>query len=120
MIGYDTCERERGIEEEKRNRESVRGSGEHLRLLRLTEGEYPVLKWNEQSAAVVNSQLPVYFKKRIFKVPKEEKIRVAKTRESADLHYDAGLFEALRELRLQCAREEQIPPFVVSLLITAA
>lgn len=84
----------------------------HLGLLRLTEGEYPVLKWTEQAAAVINGQQLVYFKKRNFKAPKEERERL-KRRETTTLHYDETLFEALRQLRLQIAREEDVPPFVV-------
>jgi ATP-dependent DNA helicase RecQ len=84
----------------------------HLHLLKLTEGEYPVLKWTEQSPAVVNGQQLVYFKKRSFKAPKEERERL-KRRETVTLHYDEHLFEVLRQLRLQIAREEEVPPYVV-------
>jgi ATP-dependent DNA helicase RecQ len=84
----------------------------HLRLLKLTEGEYPVLKWTELSPAVINGQQTIFFKKRNFKPQKEERER-AKNRETVTLHYDEPLFEALRQLRLRIAREEEVPPYVV-------
>ncbi len=83
----------------------------HVGVLRLTEGEYPVLKWTEKSVPIVNGQQALTFKKRTFKAPKEERER--KKRETSTLHYDEKLFEALRQLRLQIAREEEVPPFVV-------
>lgn len=84
----------------------------HLGLLRLTEGEYPVLKWTELSPHIIKGEQPVFFKKRDFKVKKEEKEHL-RVRENVTLHYDEPLFEALRQLRLQIAREEGVPPFVV-------
>lgn len=84
----------------------------HLSLLKLTEGEYPVLKWTEHSPAVVNGQQTVFFKKRNFKAKKEERERF-KSRETVTLNFDQPLFEALRQLRLQTAREEEVPPYVV-------
>jgi len=85
----------------------------HLRFLQLTEGEYPVLKWTEQSLAVVNGVKTVFFKKRDFKTKKSEKERLVKIRETTTLHYDENLFETLRKLRLQIARDECVPPYVV-------
>jgi ATP-dependent DNA helicase RecQ len=84
----------------------------HLRILKLTEGEYPVLKWTESAAAVINGKQAVFFKKRNFKAKKEEKEKM-KSRETITLNYDETLFEALRQLRLRTAREEEVPPFVV-------
>jgi ATP-dependent DNA helicase RecQ len=84
----------------------------HLGLLKLTEGEYPVLKWTEHSPAIVNGQQTVFFKKRDFKAKKEEKERM-KSKETVTLHYDEALFETLRQLRLHIAREEEVPPYVV-------
>ncbi len=84
----------------------------HLGLLMLTEGEYPVLKWTDQSRAVIDGQQTVYFKKRLFKPVKEEKERF-RSRETVSLQYDQKLFDQLRQLRLQIARQEAVPPFVV-------
>jgi len=85
----------------------------HRRLLNLTEGEYPVLKWTDQTPAVVNGSQNIFFKKRDFKVKKAEKERAVRVREATTLHYDEPLFEALRQLRLKIAREEAVPPYVV-------
>lgn len=86
----------------------------HLQFLLLTEGEYPVLKWTEKASGVVKGEQLVYFKKRSFKVSKEERDRERlKRRESVTLHYDEKLFETLRALRLETARKEDVPPFVV-------
>jgi ATP-dependent DNA helicase RecQ len=84
----------------------------HQRLLKVTEGEYPVLKWTETSRVVIDGQQAIYFKKRNFKAPKEDRERF-KRKESTTLHYDEKLFEKLRQLRLEVAREEEVPPFVV-------
>lgn len=89
----------------------------HLHQLTLTEGEYPILKWSDQSSAIIKGDQKVFFKKKNFKAQKGEKIekerRSVKEREIATLHYDKILFESLRELRLQIAREEAVPPYVV-------
>lgn len=84
----------------------------HLGLLMLTEGEYPVVKWTAQSQAAVKGLEPVFFNKKIFKAPKEER-EVLKKKEKLALEYDEAIFQRLRELRLAIAREEQVPPFVV-------
>lgn len=89
----------------------------HFRQLTLTEGEYPVLKWSDQSSAVVKGEQKVFFKKRNFKAQKGERVekerRSIKEKEASTLHYDETLFETLRQLRLQIAREEAVPPYVV-------
>lgn len=84
----------------------------HLGLLALTEGEYPVLKWTIRSQSVVSCQEAVLFKKRIFQAAKQEK-DVLKGREPTSLHYDENLFQALRQLRMELARQEGVPPYVV-------
>ncbi len=81
-------------------------------VLALTEGEYPVLKWTDQSRPVIDGLQTIYFKKRNFKGVKEEPERF-KERETSTLHYDEKLLESLRQLRLTLAREEKVPPFVV-------
>lgn len=89
----------------------------HLNVLRLTEGEYPVLKWTSLSQAVLEDRHPIHFKKRVFKAAKEFREPIRKKereeKEKTTLHYDEPLFDALRELRLKIAREEGVPPYVV-------
>jgi ATP-dependent DNA helicase RecQ len=84
----------------------------HLELLMLTEGEYPVVKWTAKSQAAVKGHEPVLFKKKIFKAPKEER-ETFKKKQLLELEYDEALFQQLRELRMQTAREESVPPYVV-------
>lgn len=84
----------------------------HLDLLTMTEGEFPVLKWTEKSQAVVNCLEAVYFKKRDFRQFKEKRDVVNKKSPLA-LHYDEALFQTLRQLRLETARQENVPPYVV-------
>lgn len=79
----------------------------HMGYLTLTEGEYPVVKWTDKSGSVTNGQCPVLFKKRIFK---EAKVKQAS---GTPLQYDIILFNELKALRTEIAREEQVPPYVV-------
>ena len=93
----------------------------HLNLLRLTEGEYPVLKWTEESTKVVYGTQTIFFKKRNFKKGRgarekeREKAKEKEKERSSCLAgaYDEGLFEELRKLRLEIARSEKVPPYVV-------
>ena len=84
----------------------------HLGYLAQTEGEYPVLKWTELTQAVVSGQQQVYFKKKMFKPVKVE-ITTSKSQNTQVLHYDEELYQSLKKLRLDIAREEKVPPYVV-------
>ena len=90
----------------------------------MSEGEYPVLKWTEQTPAIVTGGKPFFLKKRNFKATKNERERPVRERkerallsrggaETISFPYDESLFESLRQLRLQIAREEAVPPYVV-------
>jgi len=79
--------------------------------LELTSGEYPILKWTAQSTTVVKDQQRVYFKKRLFKIPKVAES--VKSKEKVTLHYDEVLYETLRQLRQKKAKQEQVPAYVV-------
>lgn len=82
----------------------------HLELLTLTEGEYPVLKWTAQSKNVIDGKESVYFKKRDFKTSKP----LPKTKTKTDLSpHQEPHFQALRQLRTEIARQENVPPYVV-------
>lgn len=85
----------------------------HLNFLRLTEGEYPVLKWTDQTPAVIKGKQQVFFKKRVFEKKKPEKESVTIEKRPLTLEYHEELFEILRALRLEVAREEGVPPYVV-------
>lgn len=77
----------------------------YMGFLQLTEGEYPVLKWTEQSQSVIKREHVVYFRKKIFKE--------AKVKNEASLEFDQTLFEELRQLRYEIAQKEKVPPYVV-------
>jgi ATP-dependent DNA helicase RecQ len=77
----------------------------HLNFLRLTEGDYPVLKWTETSKRIIDGSENLQFKKKIFKE--------AKQKDNQILHYDKQLFNELKQLRLEVAQQESVPPFVV-------
>ena len=83
----------------------------HQGYLMQTEGDYPILKWSETSKAIVEGKEVVQFKKKIFKQEKERPVRSEGGRPV--IEHNLVLFHALRDLRLEIARQEQVPPFVV-------
>ncbi len=80
-------------------------------FLMRTEGEYPVLKWTDQTKPVIAGHQKVYFRKKLFHEKKEK--AKPKPKESQVLYYHEELYEALKQLRTNCARSEQVPPYVV-------
>ena len=74
-----------------------------------TEGEYSVLKvGNIEELQRKNAQIMVK------KFKEKEKISAAKNRKNPYTNtYLSALFEALRQLRLQIAKEESVPPYIV-------
>lgn len=77
----------------------------HMGMLKLTEGDYPVLKWTERSKLAIEGKESVQFKKKIFKE--------AKGKENQTLHYNQELFNQLKQLRTEIAQKEKVPPYVV-------
>ncbi len=77
-----------------------------------TEDEYGVLKLTEQSEAVASGKETV-----LMKLPKEEQEelanKAAQGRGRKEGHADASLFERLRALRSELAREAKVPPYLV-------
>lgn len=67
------------------------------------EGMYPVLKFTPRSASVLNDEQKVMLTK------SKEKIRVAEQGAA----YESGLFSKLKELRMQLAKEENVPAYIV-------
>lgn len=82
-----------------------------METLTVSEGEYPILQCTEKSKEVIKDHMKVNFKKLIFATPKEKKQRLEKTQ--TILNYNIELYEDLKKLRLSCAREEKVPPYVV-------
>ncbi len=81
----------------------------HLGLLQVTEGDYPVLKWTERSQDAVKGHEPIFIRKKHFKPEKE----APKQRAATSINFDPALFDELRSLRTQIAKEERVPPYVV-------
>lgn len=75
-----------------------------LGLLKTSDGEYPVIQLTDTSRNAMNGTTKTEFRKKIFK----EKIK-----EAVQLPYNAELFDLLRQLRLEIARQDSVPPFVV-------
>lgn len=77
-------------------------------LLTRTEGTYPVLKLNEDSWRVLRGQQPVWL------LPVKKKVvRRTKVEQASWESVDRTLFERLRLLRAEIARERGVPPYVV-------
>ena len=82
---------------------------DHLRV----EGDrYPTLYLSPSGVEVMKAQLPVT----LFAVPRparRSRSRATPTAADEGLAVDAGLFEALRTLRRELARERAIPPYLI-------
>ncbi len=77
-------------------------------LMARTSGEYPVLCLNDASLEVMRGERPVQL------LPVRAKRARTTAREAASWDgVDRELFERLRELRTELARERQVPPYVI-------
>ena len=83
----------------------------------LTNDEYPILRLSDQSEEILVQEEPL-----IMKVAKEREESKAKKEKKAkkkklsgvDLtEADEGLFEKLRALRMEIAKAEKVPPYIV-------
>lgn len=89
--------------------------------LLLTDDEYPVVRLTERSEAVLNGTQTVLMKvaKEEPKMKNEKKGKAAKAAktskvsEGLERDIDRELFRKLRELRLEIAKEEKVPPYIV-------
>lgn len=84
--------------------------------LHLTDGEYPVLELNERSREILEGKQILM--KAVKEAPKKAEGKAKKAKEkrlsiggAEDI--DRGLFEKLRSLRLEIAKKEKVPPYVV-------
>ncbi len=89
-----------------------------LEYLKLDGDNYPVLKLNEKSRAVLFNNEKVYLTKPEERIEnrKDERSNKKPDNEKAkdlDMDYDRTLFERLRTLRKTLADNEQIPPYVI-------
>lgn len=87
--------------------------------LLLTDDEYPIVKLTSLSESVLEGEESVVMKvaKEEPKVKKDKKQdkkgKKTKVVESLDHEVDRELFQQLRELRLEIAKEEKVPPYIV-------
>ena len=83
--------------------------------LHLTEDEYPVVIMKDAASGILNGESVIM--KMAKEQPKEKKAKEKMPKAlkvSADGEdIDRGLFEKLRALRLEIAREEKVPPYIV-------
>ena len=80
--------------------------------LYITNDEYPILKLTPKSAQILEEDAVVMMKVAKEQKP-EKKTRKAKVKAVAGAEADRSLFEKLRILRLQIAKEEKVPPYLV-------
>jgi len=94
----------------------------HLLLqgyLRTTDDEYMLVKLEPKAKALQEGQDVIWMKmaREQERAPKEEKVKKAKKSKAAGaVELDAAgenLFEKLRQLRLEIAKEEKVPPYIV-------
>ena len=85
--------------------------------IHMTAGEYPVLKLVQRSALVLKGEVKVYHKKDLIEIKQlnERKADIKRTigSEYIEQNYDKELFEKLRELRYEIAKENSIAPFII-------
>lgn len=87
--------------------------------LLLTDDEYPIVKLTSLSESVLEEEKSVVMKvaKEEPKIKKEKKQdkkgKKTKVVEGLDQEVDRELFQQLRELRLEIAKEEKVPPYIV-------
>lgn len=78
----------------------------------VTNDEYPVVKLTEQSQCILDEQEQV-----IMKIAKEQEIvkkdKTTKKRKSVEGNVNSDLFEILRKLRMEIAKEEHMPPYII-------
>ncbi|NGX57391.1 MAG: ATP-dependent DNA helicase RecQ [Chlamydiae bacterium] len=71
--------------------------------LERSEGDYPILKWTEKSQQAISGNETIQFRKG------HEKVSYQQRR----FRQPESLFEKLRLLRLEIAREENVPPYAI-------
>lgn len=75
--------------------------------LQIAGGDYPLLQWTTSSMEVVKGNVPIKFKKKVFKEGKRQ------PGVGLPAEYDAVLFRKLQVLRRELAQKEGVPPYVV-------
>lgn len=82
--------------------------------LKLEGDEYPVLRLTDESAPVLDGTGKVLMKAAKERIPEEKTKRTSKSRnEESMADVDRSLFEELRRLRMEIAKREKVPPYIV-------
>lgn len=75
-------------------------------------GDYPILQVTEEGRNLIVDNSTT--EQLLLKLPKEVEVTKAKKKSSAiSGDYDMNLFELLRQLRMEIAKEEHVPPYIV-------
>ncbi|MDQ0362166.1 DNA helicase RecQ [Breznakia pachnodae] len=75
-------------------------------------GDYPILQVTEDGRNLIAEDSAI--EQLLLKLPKEVEVTKAKKKSSAiSGDYDMNLFELLRQLRMEIAKEEHVPPYIV-------
>lgn len=76
---------------------------------------YSILKLTEKSRPVLKGELRLVLAKPRIKIDREDSsaVKKSKRKNAIDFHYDASLFEKLKQLRKKIADENNIPPYMV-------
>jgi ATP-dependent DNA helicase RecQ len=77
----------------------------NMGYLRISDGEYPVLKLTDKSKEILFEKKELQFRKKVFKASKA-KINI-------EVNYDHILFEKLSLLRKQIATQAQVAPYII-------
>ncbi|MTI46547.1 DNA helicase RecQ [Sporosalibacterium faouarense] len=78
----------------------------------ITADKYPILKLTEKSKMILKGKTQVFHKKDLIHNKADVDKKDMKS-DSSVSSYDKGLFEELRELRLERATEKGVPPYVI-------
>ncbi|MBZ2174691.1 DNA helicase RecQ [Schnuerera sp. xch1] len=80
--------------------------------IHMTADKYPVLKLTSLSGRVLKGEVKVYHKKDLLESKSKTKTRKVSA-DYIEINYNSDLFEKLRELRYELAREKNLAPFMI-------
>lgn len=78
----------------------------------ITTDKYPILKLTKESKKVLKGKVQIFHKKDLVH-KKVESDKNATKGKGGSLDYHKGLFEKLKDLRLQRATEKEVPPYII-------
>lgn len=75
--------------------------------LNITSGKFPLLLLSAQGLKVLKGQIKVYRKASL----------IIESKTKISHHFDEECFASIRALRLELAKEEGVPPFMIFLIV---